>query len=158
MKECLVSFRLSKAFQGDRLTHLKNMMMPYVSLNRCSAIFIRPETFWVMRGTTVLDPESFVNALQTAEIEFKKLDPVSDLRLVLLVYEGLNELKPGQVIPHPTLFEDPLTFKCAREVWPSYYHPIFEKTLEEMTREIGLSDAEEFYISGKTAMRKFSLI
>ena len=74
--------------------------------------------------------------------------PFADL--TLLAFDDLIHMSPKLTLPYPYLHQDPLIIRCASEVWGQYEHPIFQKSLSDMSRLAPATTEIEFYLQGKT--------
>lgn len=52
----------------------------------------------------------------------------------VLTFDSDVHLLPDLNLPHPLLHTDPLTLRCACEVWGSYEHPVLGQTLNELVQ------------------------
>lgn len=77
--------------------------------------------------------------------------------LSLLTYDRLVRLYPGQNLPSPLLHTDPLTLRCASEVWGSFEHPVLGQTLNELVRSQKPLSHVEFFAQGKSLFQSESL-
>lgn len=74
----------------------------------------------------------------------------SHVELILLAYDHVVIMSPRLTLPYPLLHTDPLIIRCASEIWGTYEHPIFMKTLGEISRTASSISAVEFYTQGKS--------
>jgi 7,8-dihydro-6-hydroxymethylpterin-pyrophosphokinase len=70
--------------------------------------------------------------------------------LSLLAYNQEIRMVPGQNLPHPYLHMDPLTLRCAAEVWGDYTHPVLGQTLQELVRFSDPLTQAEFFAQGRS--------
>lgn len=65
---------------------------------------------------------------------------------LLLSYDKMTRMVPGENLPHPLLHGDPLTLRCAAEAWGLYEHPVLGQTLGELVRSNSSGNSNvEFY-------------
>lgn len=85
---------------------------------------------------------------------FEKLDEIEEklpsASAVLLCFDRLVRLTPGQNLPSPLLHTDPLTLRCASEVWGVYEHPVLGQTLNELVRSLQPLSHVEFFAQGRS--------
>lgn len=74
----------------------------------------------------------------------------SNSKLTLLAYDALIMMSPRLTLPYPDLHNDPIIARCASEVWPTYEHPILQKTLAEISRNALATIGVEFHAQGKS--------
>jgi 7,8-dihydro-6-hydroxymethylpterin-pyrophosphokinase len=67
----------------------------------------------------------------------------------LLVFDDLILMSPRLTLPYPELHIDGLIIRCAAEAWGSYEHPIYEKTLSEISRTAQPVHEAEFFLQGR---------
>lgn len=70
--------------------------------------------------------------------------------LTLLSYDNVVLMSPRLTLPYPELHTDPLIIRCAAEAWGQYEHPIFQKTLSEISRTAQPARMAEFHSQGKS--------
>lgn len=70
--------------------------------------------------------------------------------LTLLVFDHMVMMSPRLTLPYPQLHLDPLIIRCAAEAWAQYEHPIYQKSLSEISRSASPVREVEFYMQGKS--------
>jgi 7,8-dihydro-6-hydroxymethylpterin-pyrophosphokinase len=70
--------------------------------------------------------------------------------LSLLAFNQEIRMVPGQNLPNPSLHTDPLTLRCAAEVWGGYRHPVLGQTLQELVRFSDPLTQAEFFAQGRS--------
>lgn len=70
--------------------------------------------------------------------------------LILLTYDDKILMSPRLTLPYPMLHQDPLIIRCSSEAWPQYEHPIYQKSLSEISRSAPPAQQAEFFIQGKS--------
>lgn len=70
--------------------------------------------------------------------------------LVILVFDDLILMSPRLTLPYPQLHQDALIIRCAAEAWGSYEHPIYQKSLSEISKTAAAAHQAEFYMQGKS--------
>ena len=53
---------------------------------------------------------------------------------LLLSFDQMTRLVPGQNLPSPLLHSDRLVLRCAAEAWGSYEHPVLGQSLNEIVK------------------------
>jgi 7,8-dihydro-6-hydroxymethylpterin-pyrophosphokinase len=96
---------------------------------------------FVAKVITQLSPEMLVELL-------KALDKKS--QVLLLTFDDLILMSPSLTLPYPELHIDPLIIHCAAEAWGQYEHPVYQKTLSEISRGTRVSIDTEFFLQGRT--------
>jgi hypothetical protein len=83
---------------------------------------------------------------------------IKNFRAVLLVYADQMSLSPQLVLPHPQLIENKVFLIGSVEVWANYNHPILEKPLNTLVKDIDLKGVD-FVSTGKSliTLRNISL-
>lgn len=98
---------------------------------------------FVVKVITQLEPKTLVQLLSS--IEFR-------VSAMLLAYDDLVLMSPGLTLPYPELHADSLVIHCAAEVWGQYEHPVYQKTLSEISRGARVSIDTEFFLQGRTLL------
>lgn len=73
-----------------------------------------------------------------------------DIQLVLLAFDSTVIMSPRLTLPYPLLHTDGLIIRCAAEAWAQYAHPIYQKTLSEISKSAPPVKEAEFYLQGKS--------
>ena len=106
---------------------------------------------FVIHFTTNMSVEQSLHlALSLSEEGQQGFNQKSHAELILLAYDHVVLMSPRLTLPYPLLHTDPLIIRCASEIWGTYEHPIFLKTLGEISRTASSVPAVEFYIQGKS--------
>lgn len=72
------------------------------------------------------------------------------MELILLTFDDKILMSPRLTLPYPMLHQDPLIIRCSSEAWPQYEHPIYQKSLSEISRSAPPAKQAEFFIQGKS--------
>jgi hypothetical protein len=70
----------------------------------------------------------------------------------ILSFDSDVFLLPDLNLPHPLLHTDPLTLRCACEVWGSYEHPVLGQTLNELVQLELQTKNYEFFSQGNSLL------
>ena len=70
--------------------------------------------------------------------------------LKILIFDQVVHMSPKLTLPYPVLHTDPLVIRCASEIWEKYEHPVFLKTLGEISKAAKPMHLIEFYLQGKS--------
>jgi len=74
----------------------------------------------------------------------------NDCQLVLLAFDSTVIMSPRLTLPYPLLHTDGLIIRCAAEAWAEYAHPVYQKTLSEISKAAPPVVEAEFYLQGKS--------
>lgn len=74
------------------------------------------------------------------------------IEVMLLAFDDLILMSPRLTLPYPDLHTDPLVIHCAAEVWGQYEHPVYLKTLSEISRGARVLDDAEFFLQGRSLL------
>ncbi|QDK36142.1 hypothetical protein [Bdellovibrio sp. NC01] len=106
---------------------------------------------FVIRFDTVMSVDQCLHmVLSLCEQGAQGLSQKSHAELTLLAYDNLILMSPRLTLPYPELHTDPLIIRCAAEAWGQYEHPIFQKTLSEISKTAPPARMAEFHIQGKS--------
>ncbi|MGZ3768405.1 MAG: hypothetical protein ACXVCP_01310 [Bdellovibrio sp.] len=106
---------------------------------------------FVARFETILDVDQTLNLiLSLCEVGVSGFTQKSRTEATLLVYDSMILMSPKLTLPYPELHRDPLIIRCAAEAWGQYEHPIYQKSLSELSKLALPSKLAEFYIQGKS--------
>lgn len=94
--------------------------------------------------TTSLDAKALTGELKTVED--------SGVEVTLLAFDQEVSLVPNLVLPHPSLHLNPMILQGSAEVYSRYVHPIYQKDLSQLSRELRNStqEAVEFVAQGSS--------
>lgn len=98
---------------------------------------------FVVKGITQLKPEILMERLRSLDRK---------TYLTLLVFDDLILMSPKLTLPYPELHTDSLIIHCAAEAWGQYEHPVYQKTLSEISRGARASVDTEFFLQGRTLL------
>ncbi len=96
---------------------------------------------FVTKIITDLSPEELLGSL--AQLTEK-------IQVILLAYDDLILMSPQMTLPYPDLHNDPLVIRCSAEAWGEYEHPVYQKTLSEISRTALPSSNSEFFLQGRS--------
>ena len=106
---------------------------------------------FVMRFETMMSVDQHLHlVLSLCEQGSQGLVQRSQAELILLAYDDVILMSPRLTLPYPQLHTDPLIIRCAAEAWGQYEHPIYQKTLSEISKTAGPAHDAEFYKQGKS--------
>ncbi len=71
------------------------------------------------------------------------------VQLTVLSHRDEIEMLPNRAIPHPYLHSHAAIAFCVLEVSPSYFHPVFKKSLTELVRTLIPRSSAEFVSLGR---------
>jgi hypothetical protein len=113
---------------------------------------LNSELVMVLKLQTEQFPEDIFRTLHE-----KQQDLLRSGHFVLLVYDNLVRLMPGQNLPSSLLHTDNLTLRCAAEAWGAYEHPVLGQTLNELVRSHEPLSNVEFFAQGRSLFSSESL-
>lgn len=96
---------------------------------------------FAIRVQTSLEPEPLL-------LFATNLDP--KVEMTLLAFDTLILMSPAMTLPYPNLHTDGLVIRAAAEAWGSYAHPIYEKTLGEISKGARPVNEAEFFLQGRS--------
>lgn len=96
---------------------------------------------FVVKAVTSLEPEVLMSFLEDGD---------QKVRVTLLAYDALIMMSPHLTLPYPELHTDTLIIHCAAEAWGQYEHPVYQKTLSEISHGARVSIDTEFFLQGRT--------
>lgn len=106
---------------------------------------------FVMRFETMMSVDQHLHlVLSLCEQGSQGLVQRSHAELILLAYDDVILMSPRLTLPYPKLHTDSLIIRCAAEAWGQYEHPIYQKTLSEISRTASPAHDAEFYKQGKS--------
>ncbi|MBO9668853.1 MAG: hypothetical protein J7501_18795 [Bdellovibrio sp.] len=106
---------------------------------------------FVMRFETMMSVDQHLHlVLSLCDQGSKGLNQRSHVDMVLLAYDDLILMSPRLTLPYPQLHTDPLIIRCAAEAWGQYEHPIYQKTLSEISKTALPAREAEFFKQGKS--------
>jgi 7,8-dihydro-6-hydroxymethylpterin-pyrophosphokinase len=106
---------------------------------------------FVVRFESTLDVEQQLDlVLSLATTSSPELGGGGAGSLTLLCVNNLILMSPKLTLPYPQMHTDPLIIRCAAELWPSYEHPIYQKTLAELVKMASPVKYTEFFMQGKS--------
>ena len=98
---------------------------------------------FVVKIITQLEPEKTMEVLDTVD---------KRAQVMLLAFDDLILMSPRLTLPYPELHTDSLIIHCAAEAWGQYEHPVYQKTLSEISRGARVSIDTEFFLQGRTLL------
>lgn len=112
----------------------------------------------VARLEFVIRFETFFNVDRTLHLVLSISEPggeqglaqKSHAEVTLLAFDNLILMSPRLTLPYPELHRDPLIIRCSAEAWGQYEHPIYQKSLSEISKSALPAKQAEFYIQGKS--------
>lgn len=103
----------------------------------------------VLKIACTEEPEVLLERLAHIEQYFLREYFSKHYRTVLLIYADKMSLVPHLVLPHPQLVQNKVFLIGSVEIWASYIHPILEKPLSDLLKEVDLRGVE-FISPGKS--------
>lgn len=95
---------------------------------------------FVVKVITDKGPEDFLAEL---------MRNAAGMEVILLAFDDLILMSPHLTLPYPELHTNPLIIRCAAEAWGSYEHPVYQKTLSEISRSAQAVTDAEFFLQGR---------
>ncbi len=130
---------------------LLHKIAPTISIQSVSSIYKRfnsddradlnASMEFVVKVITQLGPEEILKFLEDTKIK---------MNFILLVYDDVIKMSPQLTLPYPELHTDPLIIRCAAEAWGQYDHPIYMKTLSEISNLARPTRDAEFFLQGRS--------
>lgn len=147
-----IEFNFNKV--EDIFKSISKFSESYLTVIKVSAVHKTPNGFAVLLvGTPLNSIELFEFVLKIERFLNENFE--GKLKLLLLAKDKSLEMNGHFILPHPSLLQDSLTFLSAKEVWPSYLHPVMNLTLEELSSSAEHNHNAAFAITGLTALNLF---
>ncbi|QLY25525.1 hypothetical protein [Bdellovibrio sp. KM01] len=106
---------------------------------------------FVLRFETMMSVEQHLHlVLSLCDEGSSGLVQRSQVEMILLAYDDMILMSPRLTLPYPELHTDALIIRCAAEAWGQYEHPIYQKTLSEISKTARTARDAEFYKQGKS--------
>ncbi|WP_413559246.1 hypothetical protein [Bdellovibrio sp. HCB209] len=106
---------------------------------------------FVIRFETMMSVEQHLHlVLSLCDEGSSGLVQRSHVEMILLAYDDMILMSPRLTLPYPQLHTDALIIRCAAEAWGQYEHPIYQKTLSEISKTARTVRDAEFYKQGKS--------
>ncbi len=130
---------LSRIMESGEISSISSIYKRYltkdrVDLNACMEFVFKFDTVWgvdqCLQMTKVLGAEE----------------------LTILTFDDSILMSPRLTLPFPRLHQDPLIIRCAAEAWGQYEHPIYQKSLSEISRTAPQAEEAEFHMQGKSVL------
>lgn len=106
----------------------------------------------VLKVSTLLSHLELGNYLDSQQVERGQNGSPATVRAILLSFSNQVLLTPKRPLPHPQLHSDPLTMRCAAEIYGSYEHPVLGQTLNELVKSSETPESIEFYSQGRSLL------
>lgn len=120
--------------------HLEKVSSVYKRYLSSDRVDMKAQMELVCRLQTELEADPFLYFIENLDDKIK---------INLLVFDDLILMSPRLTLPYPELHIDGLIIRCAAEAWGSYEHPIYEKTLSEISRTAQPVHEAEFFLQGR---------
>lgn len=124
-----------------RQVHLENISSIYKRYQSSDRVDMKAQMEFVCRIQTELGAEELLKV--TTHLDSK-------VEASLLVFDNLILMSPSLTLPYPDLHTDGLIIRAAAEAWGSYAHPIYEKTLSDISRDARPVTEAEFFLQGRS--------
>lgn len=139
---------LGKIKEYGEIVAISSVYKRYLTSERIDLVarlefVIRFETLFTVDQTLYL-------VLSLCEQGSQGLTQKSHAELTLLAFDNLILMSPRLTLPYPELHRDPLIIRCSAEAWGQYEHPIYQKSLGEISKLALPAKYAEFYIQGKS--------
>ncbi|MGZ3773727.1 MAG: hypothetical protein ACXVCY_06805 [Pseudobdellovibrionaceae bacterium] len=106
---------------------------------------------FVIRYETVFNVDHILQlVLSLSEQGQQGLVQKNHSEFILLAFDNLILMSPRLTLPYPELHRDPLIIRCSAEAWGQYEHPIYQKSLSEISKSALPVSHAEFYAQGKS--------
>lgn len=106
---------------------------------------------FVIRFETMMSVEQHLHlVLSLCDEGSSGLVQRSHVEMILLAYDDMILMSPRLTLPYPQMHTDALIIRCAAEAWGQYEHPIYQKTLSEISKSARTVRDAEFYKQGKS--------
>ncbi|MNJ91023.1 hypothetical protein D3C87_86670 [compost metagenome] len=106
---------------------------------------------FVLRFNTIMNVDQCLYMLLSlAEVAASEGSHKTQCDLILLAYDRKILMSPKLTLPYPHLHTDALVIRCAAEAWGSYEHPIYQRTLSEISKTASPVQDAEFHLQGKS--------
>lgn len=148
------------------LRKLATDLMDQVQIEAVSSIYKRyltprredlnSELCVVLKISTTLDLHTLGNYFDSQQVERGQNGSPATVRAILLSYSNQVLLTPKRPLPHPQLHSDPLTMRCAAEIYGSYGHPVLGQTLNELVKSSETPESIEFFSQGRSLLGELS--
>lgn len=129
---------LQKLQQAVRIKSISSIYKRFLSQDH---VDLKASMEFVCRIQTEMSEEDLLSTLD-------KLDP--KLFVNLLAFDSLIAMAPRLTLPFPELHTDPLIIRSAAEAWGQYEHPVYQKTLSELSRTAQALTEAEFFLQGRS--------
>lgn len=159
MKGVLLFFSMQILAGPDALKKLLEKLKEQTQILDLSSIYKRlpQEPFsefdatmeGVIKGITVLGANDYFAFVKDTHRKMIFHMEKYHIDLKLLSYDDFINMTPELTLPYPGLHVDPLIIRCASEVWGQYEHPIFKKSLSEISKDAPPLEGCEFFLQGK---------
>ncbi len=157
----LISFSLDLFGGKEKGSKILHDLTEYGDISSISSIYKRymsadfndptAKIQFVIRFDTTLDVDQTLQLILSlgdrADWGFKNK---TSLDITLLTFDNMILMSPRLTLPYPTLHQDSLIIRCAAEAWGQYQHPIYQKTLNEISKNALPTKQAEFFMQGKS--------
>lgn len=139
---------LGKMKESGQIVAISSVYKRYLTTER---IDLSARLEFVIRLETSFNVDETLNlVLSLGEQGSQGLIRESHSEVTLLAFDSMILMSPRLTLPYPELHRDPLIIRCSAEAWGQYEHPIYQKSLSEISRTAPPAKHAEFYIQGKS--------
>ena len=111
---------------------------------------LNSELILVMKIKTHKSDLELFRFLKQKEKNRGQLQQMRSESFIMLAFDQMTRMVPGQNLPNVLLHSDRLILRCAAEAWGSYEHPVLGKTLNEIVKSekeiAGVEFFSQFFI------------
>lgn len=139
---------LGKTKECGEIVAISSVYKRYLTAER---VDLSARLEFVIRFETFLNVDQTLNlVLSLCEQGTQGLMQKRHSELTLLTFDDMILMSPRLTLPYPELHRDPLIIRCSAEAWGQYEHPIYQKSLSEISKSAPQAKHAEFYIQGKS--------
>jgi len=139
---------LAKISECGEILHMSSIYKRYLTAAR---VDLSARIEFVIRFETMMSVDQHLHlVLSLCEQGSQGLVQQSHVNMILLAYDDVILMSPRLTLPYPHLHTDPLIIRCAAEAWGQYEHPIYQRTLSEISKSASPVLDAEFYKQGKS--------
>ena len=139
---------LGKIKECAEISQISSVFKRYLTPEKLD---LRARLEFVVRMETQMNVDQTLHlVLSSCEQGGSGLTQQHHIEVVLLAFDDMILMSPRLTLPYPQLHQDSLIIRCAAEAWGSYEHPIYQKTLSEISKTALPAKQAEFYMQGKS--------